>query len=620
MTKNIRNRFIFFCSVTGIIAAVIIWRFFSLMVLEGPSEVSSPDADPVVERGPILDRNGRILAIQNQLDSVETWIPYISDAQAEAKLLAEVLDIDYRELLDKFTSHRGSMWIKRKITPTESEALRSLISEGKLDGIYLRKEYGRNYPEQRLASHLLGYAGTDNIGLDGIEYTLNDILSPNPEILKQNEIYGNQLFLTIDTNIEFFAEKYAAAAMEEHNADSVLIVILDAKNADILACTSMPDFNPNTFYDFSDSQRKNRAISSAYEPGSVMKVFSIASFLELGGISLNSHFYCNGQYESDAFPEAIGDLGVYGDLTPAGIIKYSSNVGAAYASETVSREDLYHMLTAFGFGEQTQLPLPGESSGLLREPSRWSARSKPTISFGQEILVSAIQMAAAATVFTNDGVLLRPHLIEHILSADGSIIEKIEREPVRRVLSPNTARAMLLMMETATEEGGTAHRLRTDGLRISAKTGTSQVIDPATGTYSEENYIASCLAIFPTDDPQLIVYVVIQNPKGSSYYGGRIATPIVRKIVDDAVPYLGIERSSDTVYPHEGRIRVPDNRPVSVGETVPDFTGLTKRQVMPLFNDDRFIIRLEGEGWVRSQRPPPGTPVKTGMEIHLEFR
>ena len=620
MNNNIKNRFIFFCAVTGIIAALIIWRFFSLMVLDSGPDVPESVERTEVERGPILDRNGRILAIQNQLDSVETWIPYINDVKKTADLLSEALELDYEKLLSDFTSRRGSMWIKRKITPTESAAVKTLIDDGELEGIYLRKEFGRNYPEQRLASHILGYAGTDNIGLDGIEYTLNDILSPDPELLKQNEIYGNQLFLTIDTNIEFFAEKYAAEAMEEHNAESIMIVVMDAQNGDILACTSMPDFDPNTFYEFPESYRKNRAISSAYEPGSVMKVFSIASFLDLGGIGLNTRFYCGGQYENDAIPEAIGDLGVYGELTPAGIIKYSSNVGAAYASETVSNDDLYQMLTALGFGSQTQLPLPGESSGLLRDTSKWSARSKPTISFGQEILVSAVQMAAAATVFSNDGVLLRPHLIDRILSADGQVIEKIEREPIRRVFSPDTARAMLLMMETATEEGGTAHRLRTEGLRISAKTGTSQVIDPATGTYSEENYIASCLAIFPTDNPRLIVYVVIQNPRGSSYYGGRIASPIVKKIIDDTVPYLGIERATDIVLEHDGTVRVPDNRPVSVGEILPDFTGFTKRQIMPLFNDDRFIISLDGEGWVAAQSPPAGTRVTPGMEIYLEFR
>lgn len=619
MDKNIKIRFIFFLAVTAVISLIIISRFFSLMVLQNTPVTESP-AGTLVERGPILDRNGRILAIQNQLDSVESWIPYVENIEETAKLLSEALNLDFDDLLDDMTARRGSLWIKRKITPTESETIKQLIDEDKLPGIYLRKEYGRNYPKQRLASHILGYTGTDNIGLDGIEYTMNDILSPEPTNSGFDEEYGNQLFLTIDTNIEFFAEKYAAEAMIEHDPDSVMIVVMDAKNGDILAGASMPDFDPNTFYDFPEESRKNRAFSSAFEPGSVMKVFSLASFLDLGGIGINTHFYCGEEYINDNIPEPISDLSVYGDLTPAGIIKYSSNIGAAYASDTVSKTDFYQMLRGLGFGSQTQLPIPGESSGLLRLPEKWSARSKPTISFGQEILVSAIQLATAATVFANDGVLLKPHIIDRILSPDGQVIEEMSREPLRRVFKPETAQAMLQMMETATEPGGTAHRMKTEGLRISAKTGTSQVIDPKTGTYSKENFIASALAVFPTEDPQLIIYVIIQNPKGESYYGGRIASPIVKKMIDETVLYLGISRSTDSVIQHSGKISVPEQTQLTVKDILPDFTGMPKRSLLNLFNDERFIIQMSGEGWVVNQNPPPGTEVTDGMELNLEFK
>lgn len=619
MDKNIKIRFLFFLSITAIISLIIIWRFFSLMVLQR-SPVADSQPETIVERGPILDRNGRILAINNQLDSVETWIPYIDNAQETAQILADALDLEYSKLLTDITTRRGSMWIKRKITPTESAAIKDLKEKGKLEGIFMRKEYGRNYPKQRLASHILGYTGTDNTGLDGIEYTMNDFLSPKPSLVGTDQEYGNQLFLTIDSNIEFFAEQHASEAMKEHDADSVMIVVMDAQNGDILASASMPDFDPNTFYDFSEKQRKNRAFSTAFEPGSVMKMFSIASFLELGGISLSTHFYCDGSYNNDSIPDPIRCLGTHGDLTATGIIKYSCNAGAAYASDTVNIDDFYQMMRSLGFGSQTQMPLPGESSGLLRSPDRWSTRSKATIAFGQEILVSSVQMAAAATTFANNGVLLRPHIIKRILSPDGQSIEEVQREPVKQVFSPETAQAMLLMMETATEEDGTAHRLYTEGLRISAKTGTSQVIDPKTGTYSDENFIASCLAIFPTDNPQLIIYVVIQNPKGASYYGGRIASPIVKNMIDETVPYLGIKRSTDTVLGHSGKVSVPELTDVVIGDLIPDLTGLPKRRLLNLFNDDRFIIKMSGEGWLARQSPPPGTPVVSGMEIELEFK
>jgi cell division protein FtsI (penicillin-binding protein 3) len=278
------------------------------------------------------------------------------------------------------------------------------------------------------------------------------------------------------------------------------------------------------------------------------------------------------------------------------------------------------MLRSLGFGSQTQLPIPGESSGLLRDPDKWSLRSKPTLAFGQELLVSAIQMAAAATTFSNEGMLLKPHLIDRILSPDGQTIEEMKREPVKRVFSPETAQAMLLMMETATEDGGTAHRMKTEGLRISGKTGTSQVIDPKTRTYSKENYTASAMAIFPTDDPQLIIYVVIQNPKGASYYGGRIASPIVKNLIDETVTYLGIKRSTDKVLKHSGKISVPEQSDIIIGDFIPDLTGLPKRRLLNLFSDDRFVIKMIGEGWVIRQSPAPGTPASAGMEIELEFK
>ena len=618
MEKVLKRRFLFLILFTALVTAIIVWKYFDVMVLNY-SPVEQTRVNASVERGSILDRNGNILAIQNRLDSIEVWIPSIQDRQRVARLLSEALNLDYDNLFESMESRTGSMWVKRKVSPTESKEVQSIISEEKLNGVYIRKEFGRNYPNQRLASHVIGYAGTDNIGLDGIEYELNEVLSPGVVGNDGEDGYGNQLYLTIDTNIEFFAEKYAKEAMEENKAKSVMIVVMDAKNGDILASASKPDFNPNTFYDYSASERKNRVFTMAYEPGSVMKIFSMSAFLELGGITKDTLFNCNGSYISSNFPTPITDLGVYGMLTPAGVIKHSSNVGAAYASETVNEDEFYQMLCFMGFGEKTGIPFPGESSGLLREPKNWSARSKPTISFGQEILSSAIQMATAATIFTNDGVLLRPHIIKKIVSPGGELIQENKREPVRRVLSAETARDMLLMMEKATEDDGTAHRLRIEGIRISAKTGTSQVIDSKTNKYSEQDFIASCIAIVPTDDPQLIIYTVIQNPKGSSIYGGRIATPIARKVIDDSVSYLGIKNMNNETYYHDRNITISQREEIVIGDTMPNFIGLPKRSILPLLKDDRFIIKISGNGWVVNQSPAQGTPIKDNMEIMLEF-
>ncbi|MBI9102580.1 MAG: PASTA domain-containing protein [Spirochaetales bacterium] len=616
--RRFSGRFITLMVITLIFTLLLLWKYFSVMVLNS-TDSSAVNRKPLIERGPILDRNGRILAIQNEMDSVEAWIPYIVDHENTALRLSEILDIDKDFLLDSFNEKQGSMWIKRKITPTESDNVHRLLDTEDMKGIYIRKEFGRNYPQQNLASHLLGYAGTDNRGLDGIEYTMDDVLSPSEHLNESDQQYGNQLFLTIDVNIQFFAEDLAKKAYYEHDADSVTILVMDAKNADILGYASIPDFDPNNFQHYTDSERKNRPIVSAYEPGSVFKAYSLASLLEQGGITFQDTFYCDGSYENDSFPEPIRCLGHHGTVSPADIIKFSCNAGAAYASDTVTNEELYSMLIGFGFGAPTQLPLPGESHGLLRLPGDWSARSKPTLAMGQEILVSAVQMITAATVFTNDGVLLKPHVVDKILSPSGAVIKDYTREPVRRLLSPGIARGMLSLMETATTTGGTAWRLKTEGIRVAAKTGTAQLTDPETGGYSDKVFGASCLAILPADDPRYITYIIIDNPKGESYYGGTIASPVIKELIDNLILYGGIPRSEDEATIHPGRIVIPPAKNTIPKGVLPDYTGYSKRELIPLFQEGGLIVNLEGEGWVIKQEPPAGTPLEQGMKLLLEL-
>ena len=617
--KPHRRRFIAFFILTLVLSLIILGRYFFLMVLTPASNRPSTAKEERIERGPILDRNGRILAIQNEMDSVEAWMPYVRDPRQTASLLGNILKIAPSSLLEKMQSRRGSLWIKRKITPTEGDQIRKLQEEKQLPGIYLRKEYGRSYPEQNLAAHLIGYAGIDNIGLEGLEYTMDDVLSPGNLLNPSQERYGNQIFLTLDVNIQYFTEKLAREAFEENNADSVTMLVMDAKNADILAYVSIPDFDPNNFSSAPQEKRKNRPIVTAFEPGSVFKVFSLASLMGLGGISPTSQFHCNGSYENDNFPGSINCLGIHGWVTPYEIIKYSCNAGASYASDTVTNAEFYGFLRDFGFGIATQLPLPGESNGLLRPPEKWSARSKPTLAMGQEILVSAVQLITAATVFTNGGLLLKPHVIDRIVSPNGKVIQSYRREPVRQVISPEVATEILLMMETATEEGGTAWRLKTPGIRVSSKTGTAQMADPETGKYSDSAFGASCLAIFPTDNPQYILYILIETPKGDSYYGGTIATPVVKQLIDELSLYGDIPRIGETEVDHSGRISLPQPKRLVLGEVLPDFTGFSKRELLPLFKKEDLIIHIEGEGWVVRQNPPPGTPLKPGLVLTLEL-
>ncbi len=305
-------------------------------------------------------------------------------------------------------------------------------------------------------------------------------------------------------------------------------------------------------------KRINKPLNFAYEPGSVFKIFSIASSLDLGGINRDTVFHCNGYYElepENSDPIKIKCLGHHGDVTPETILKFSCNSGAAYAAETISDDAFYQMLKMFDFGTKTNLPLPGETKGILRDYRDWSIRSKPTISFGQEISVSAMQMVKAATVFANKGMMLQPHIVKKVLSHDGKLLDENIREPIRQVLLPETADEVLAMMLSVSKhDGGTGWRAAVDGVDMSVKTGTAQLLDRETGKYSEKSFISSCMAIFPQEDPEIILYNVIVNSKKKSIYGGVISAPLVGDIADHIVSYRGIPRKGDLVVDHSGRV------------------------------------------------------------------
>ena len=623
-----KRRLLVFISILAVAVLVILGRLAQLMIFDDGSATEPALALPIVERGPLLDRNGKILAISTRLASVSAWIPNVTRPEESARLLAQVLSVPEATLLRRLRDGRGFVYLARKITPTETENVEQLIAGGKIPGIDLVPEYGRNYPEQTLASHVLGYVGVDNIGLEGVEYSFNNVLSPPAVNLEDSrkELYGNQVFLTLDINVQYFIEAVAARAHDEHRADAVYILVMEAQTGDILGYCAIPNFDPNEYNRFEGAALQNLPLTRAYEPGSVFKIVSIASFLQLGGIDPATEFFCDGVYEMP-LPGGqsiqIRDLVSHGSVNAQRILQLSCNVGAARASETVSNDSFYDMLLKFGFGRPTDLPLPGESAGILAPPGRWSARSKPTIAFGQEISVSTIQMLQAATVFASGGTLLKPQIVKRIVSPEGEVIKEYGREPQREVLSPRVARSVLEMMESATEPTGTARRGRIPGVRVSAKTGTAQARDPQTGTYSKTHFVASYLGIFPADEPRLIVYVVIDYPRGAEYFGSQLAAPVFKEVGERLVEYFGIPREGDRIVEHSGQIEItlpqPYSGPLQFGTLMPDLLGLAKRQLLPLLREGELEVRLVGEGYVVAQDPPAGTRLSPGMTVTLRL-
>ena len=594
----------------GVAVLLLATRYARIMVVERPA--GSAAVVGLLERGPILDRNGRILAIQTQLDTVWAWRPEIADAPGSARLLASILNQPVSRMEQMLSPSSGSVTIQRTISPAQSEAIRRAQEQGALVGIRLRLDYGRTYPERSGLGTLLGFVGADGRGLAGIEFEMDSWLQPDG----RSRQFGDQVFLTIDLSVQHESYRLAERALEEHRAESVTLLTMDARSGDILGYVSVPAYDPNRFFEYADADRRNRLIADVYEPGSVFKVFSVAGMLQLGGIGPTTRFATTGLYRGTDPP--IRDLANYGTIDTTGIIRLSSNVGAAIASESVDARSFYNMLRLFGFGQQTGVLVNGEEAGLLARPENWSGRTKPTIAIGQEVAVTAVQLVAAATPFANRGVLIKPNIIDKIVSPNGRVVRDYGRIPVREVLRPDVAELMLHAMEQAVVDG-TARRLAFAGVRIGAKTGTAEKVDPSTGRYSTDAFIASTLAILPVDDPSLIVYMSIDHPKTGDFYGGRIVTPVLREYFDFLIPYLGVPVAGDTSLAHTGRIQV---NPVSLpplNDVVPDYTGLPKRTLLPLLDRNDIDVELSGFGWVVRQSPAPGSPVQSGMRLVLEL-
>jgi cell division protein FtsI (penicillin-binding protein 3) len=571
----------------------------------------------LAERGSILDRNGRVLALQTRLGNVSVWRPDIDNLDELVKELSPILEMGERDILVRIQNSASDfLYLKKNAEQSELQKIRAARSQKRLKGVSIEPVMGRIYPEKSLASQIIGFTGSGNTGLGGIEYSFER------ELAAKDGKNGNQVILTIDSNVQHILENIAGKALEENKAEAVMLIACDPRSGDILGAASLPNFDPNNIRDSTETERMDRTSIWAYEPGSVFKVFSIASMLEAEAIGGSTAFVCDGQYErvtNRGERIVIKCQGVHGRVTARDIIVYSCNAGAAYASERMRAEPFREALTAFGFGARTGAGTPGETTGFFQDLSLWSDRSKPTIAMGQEIAVSALQIVQAATAVANDGVLVPPRLAARVVSDDGQNIREYQSGLPRRVLSPETARAMREYMVGGTEDIGIGRNARVSDIALAVKTGTAQIIDPKTRAYSEQDFIASCLALLPAEDPSLIIYMAIVRPRGDYYFGARIAAPAIRETAEALIDYLGIPRERNEQVEHSGRISIPTDETLTIGSAVPDFTGYSKRSLAPLLLRDDLKLDIRGSGWVRRQIPQAGTPFTPGMTIILEL-
>lgn len=578
----------------------------------------------ITERGSIVDRNGKPLAVQTNFYNVGVSPKQISDKKQFAKDVSQVLQIPESKINSKIdlNSEKNYVSLKRKISEDDYRILKDITDDNQYSFVRYDKIPGRIYPEKSLASQLIGYMGNDGIGLSGIEYSMQSVLQPIPDD-ELNYQHGKNVFLTIDANLQYKLEKLSHEAMEKTQCESFMLIACEAKTGEILSYISLPSSDLNNYSDSKIQETIDRPAISAFEPGSVFKIFTVASIYDHGILKSGDTFLCDGVYEKKikgGETIRIKCLEHHGRLTAREALKYSCNDVIGQISDKISDEQFIQDLKNFGFGSKTGIELPGETSGLLKEAgsSRWSGRTKPTIAIGQEIGVSALQMVQAATALANDGYPVQLSVIKKITNKDGSIESEHIPQKKERILKKSTADYILSCMET-TATTGTGSRANIKDITIGVKTGTAQMADQKSGGYSDTDFLSNCMAIFPIDNPQVILYIVIQKAQGE-YLAGRIVAPLIKDTADEIIDHLGLSRGDADTFIYNGTNEVENPQTIVIKDTVPDFSGFSKRELSPLLSRKDLKININGSGWVKNQSPAPGTPLteNTIIELNLE--
>lgn len=550
MDSSGKDLFYYMLIVLTLVVAIIITARFAFIMGSGPASIPhQPLVSSRVQRGTIYDRNGVVLAYERSYRSLAVHLRDVTSPEQLAGDISELTDLSADEILSRIEGKSTYALVKKELTDTEYEVLSSALEQGMLKGVVLEKRYGRLYPQGEHGAHLIGFTNIDNVGLEGVEYTYDRLLSPLP-LPGEDVTYGKDLYLSIDSRIQYSSDLHLRQLVSEHLPDSAMILVMDGKSGELLAYSSWPTYDLNDYSSSTDTMRLDRPVAMMYEPGSVFKIFSLASILDIGEANTDKIFLCDGSYTftmDNGQSTTIGCLSPHGEVGPTEVLKYSCNGAiSSYALQTDSNQ-FYQALLRFGFDSPTGIDLPGEISGLLQPPELWSGRSKPTIAFGQEIGTTAIQLTAAATVFTNSGRLLEPRIISRIYDPATGLSQQTSTREVRQVISSDTAASVLQMMASGTETGGTATRAAREGVQVSAKTGTAQILDIESNSYSDDHVLASTIALLPTNDPEYIIYVAADNPKGGKYYGSSVAAPAISRIISDLVA-MGLLESDESEY------------------------------------------------------------------------
>jgi len=501
------------------------------------------------ERGDIYDRNYKKLAVNVNVQSLFAIPSQVKNSQENAQKISSILKLKTKDVFDKLNQKKSFVWIKRKLNETEVTEIKKLS----LEGLNFLDENKRYYPKNSLASNLMGFVGIDNQGLEGLELFFDKELKGLPGLvvlerdasggkvplsIKEPTAHkdGHSIVLTIDEVIQYITEEALNKTFKESEAKAGIAIVVEPKTGEILAMAVKPSYDPNYFNKYPRDLWRNRAATDAYEPGSTFKVITIATALEERVVKLNDQFYCNGwiNYNGTIFH----DIHQHGPQDLTDIVKNSCNIGVIQAGTRLDEKIFEKSIRRFGFGTLTEISLPGEINGLVRSTKDWSKISLASLSIGQEISVTPLQLIMGISAIANRGTLMKPMVVKEIIDSMQNKIKIFKPRPVRQVVSVETALAMTKILEQVVNDG-TGTRAKLAGYQAAGKTGTAQKFDFSTGKYSEDKYSSWFVGYVPTDNPKISILVLLDEPKGS-YYGGTIAAPVFQEIASKVLPYLSV--------------------------------------------------------------------------------
>jgi len=591
-------------------------------------------------RGAIYDRNNAPFAVSIEMDSCYAETRNLESLPEAAAQLAPLLGYGREELEAKLKGARNFVWLSRRMAPEQAAKVKALG----LDGIGFVKESKRFYPNSQVAAHVVGFTGTDPGGLEGVEkkydatilgntgylVTERDALGRDIALKKGSEgksgTKGSNVVLTLDKNVQYIAEKELAIAVQKNGAKTGIAIVMEPDTGRVLAMANYPTFNPNSYAQYPPAALRNRAISDSFEPGSTFKIFLIASALEAGVIRVGDYFDCeNGSYRM--YDRTIHDTHSYGSLSVPQILKYSSNIGSAKIGSRLGAERLYAGLTGFGFGEKSNIDLPGEASGMLRQQAKWYGIDLATISFGQGVTATPLQITAAVSAVANGGNLMQPYLVDRIADDNGVVLQQFAPQLRRRVISPATAKSVARMMEGVVVEGGTGTGAAVEGYRVAGKTGTAQKVEGR--GYSADKRTASFVGFVPLEKPRLTILVLVDEPTTSSY-GGVVAAPAFSAIAQQTLCYLNVPpdksaRKKQEPVPEKSAPK-PEQVMVEGGSvegseagSMPNFRGMSMRQVLRVMEKRGLNVKLQGSGRAVEQNPAPGSRITTQDQVWVRF-